>query len=253
MEPLYSCPCCGYLTLIAPSPGSWLVCPICYWEDDLSQYEDPTLIHGANYHSLSVAQYNFTRIGTIDECYKNHVRTPTEKDLKDPNWKPAYKIIERGDRQPIELIEDAFAETLRPQHFTLYWHCYECLEHNETMRAAERGKLKLDPNWNAVNFLTPEGFQYFMPDFVRLALEDEEDGFLRHFVTFCLSSRKSPKKSLEIDNHLALFNRNQFEVTLKFLEYVKQTRWIELEYDMERLEQVISEWRHWLASYEKST
>ncbi|MCS6814521.1 MAG: CPCC family cysteine-rich protein, partial [Cyanobacteria bacterium] len=32
-SPLYPCPCCGYLVLSQPPPGTYLVCPICFWED----------------------------------------------------------------------------------------------------------------------------------------------------------------------------------------------------------------------------
>ena len=33
------CPCCGYLTLEDTSPGSHLICPICFWEDDPLQFQ----------------------------------------------------------------------------------------------------------------------------------------------------------------------------------------------------------------------
>ena len=32
----YPCPCCVYLMFGAP-PGSYDICKICFWEDDLSQ------------------------------------------------------------------------------------------------------------------------------------------------------------------------------------------------------------------------
>ena len=33
---LYPCPCCGYL-VFDEGPGSYAICPVCGWEDDLSQ------------------------------------------------------------------------------------------------------------------------------------------------------------------------------------------------------------------------
>jgi len=38
---LYSCPCCGYLTRSKLLTGTFEICPICYWEDDNVQFEDP--------------------------------------------------------------------------------------------------------------------------------------------------------------------------------------------------------------------
>jgi len=36
----YPCPCCGYLVFTEP-PGSFEICPICFWEDDVSQLAIP--------------------------------------------------------------------------------------------------------------------------------------------------------------------------------------------------------------------
>ncbi len=36
----YPCPCCGYLVFTEP-PGSYTICPICFWEDDISQLRFP--------------------------------------------------------------------------------------------------------------------------------------------------------------------------------------------------------------------
>jgi hypothetical protein len=30
----YTCPCCGHKTFNEP-PGSFDICPICYWQDDI--------------------------------------------------------------------------------------------------------------------------------------------------------------------------------------------------------------------------
>jgi hypothetical protein len=45
-EPIYTCPCCGYL-VFEQEPGSYDICPVCGWEDDLSQLRFPTT-SGAN-------------------------------------------------------------------------------------------------------------------------------------------------------------------------------------------------------------
>lgn len=43
------CPCCGNLTFDADDvfPGSFEICPVCYWEDDDVQFLDPEYRGGA--------------------------------------------------------------------------------------------------------------------------------------------------------------------------------------------------------------
>jgi hypothetical protein len=84
--PKYTCPCCGYITLVN-GPGLYDVCPICYWEDDISQLRFPTTI-GANKVSLLDAQRNFVSIGAVEEHFSTHVRRPTSEDRRDPSWRP---------------------------------------------------------------------------------------------------------------------------------------------------------------------
>jgi uncharacterized Zn finger protein (UPF0148 family) len=49
------CPCCGFLTLELEY-GSYVICPVCDWEDDGVQLANPTSAGGANSRSLSEAQ-----------------------------------------------------------------------------------------------------------------------------------------------------------------------------------------------------
>jgi hypothetical protein len=49
-----TCPCCGYKTL--PEKHLYDICPICFWEDDIVQFEDPDFEGGANIVSLRQAQ-----------------------------------------------------------------------------------------------------------------------------------------------------------------------------------------------------
>ncbi|ASU78846.1 hypothetical protein CDG81_11780 [Actinopolyspora erythraea] len=52
------CPCCGYLVHDSP-PGSYDICRVCFWEDDLVQLRWPWYIDGANSESLVEAQNQY--------------------------------------------------------------------------------------------------------------------------------------------------------------------------------------------------
>lgn len=55
----YTCPCCGYKTFDLKPPGTFDICPVCYWQDDLIQYFDPDFEGGANVFSLRQSQEAF--------------------------------------------------------------------------------------------------------------------------------------------------------------------------------------------------
>jgi hypothetical protein len=76
----YPCPCCGYLTLTTEPPGSYELCPVCYWEDDGIQFEDPTYEGGANKESLNAARANFRTFGASSRSALSHVRRPLAEE-----------------------------------------------------------------------------------------------------------------------------------------------------------------------------
>lgn len=77
----YKCICCGNCTLSSESPGTFEICPVCYWEDDNIQFDNPDYEEGANNISLNKARENFKRIGAISvECLK-YVRKPLEDEI----------------------------------------------------------------------------------------------------------------------------------------------------------------------------
>jgi hypothetical protein len=83
----YTCPCCGYRTLESEPPGTYIICPICFWEDDGIQFDDPDYEGGANKVSLRQAQKNFVEFCACDRSTLAHVRSPTVNDEKDAEWK----------------------------------------------------------------------------------------------------------------------------------------------------------------------
>ncbi|TMF09384.1 MAG: hydrolase [Chloroflexi bacterium] len=77
----YPCPCCGFLTLDEKPPGTYYICPVCFWEDDRVQFDDPDYRGGANRGSLREARENYRRIGAIDENSLRHVRAPLADEV----------------------------------------------------------------------------------------------------------------------------------------------------------------------------
>ena len=83
----YTCPCCSYNALTEP-PGSYDICPLCFWEDDKAQSDDPDFEGGANKVSLRQAQNNFHELGAAEPRFLGRVRRPTKEEGRDPHWKP---------------------------------------------------------------------------------------------------------------------------------------------------------------------
>ena len=85
MTTRFACPCCGFLTMTGPR-GSYDICPVCFWEDDLIQYLNPQCPGGANVMSLESARQNFAEFGASDRRHLQHVRPahPEETPDADP-------------------------------------------------------------------------------------------------------------------------------------------------------------------------
>lgn len=72
----HPCPCCGHL--VFDEPGSYESCPICDWEDDISQLRFATMGGGANKLSLMEAQAS----------YAARALSPPPDAQRDPSWRP---------------------------------------------------------------------------------------------------------------------------------------------------------------------
>jgi len=84
----FTCPCCGYKTLEEKPPGTDDICPICFWEDDRVQFDDPDYQGGANEPSLREAQKNFSQFGACERRTLKLVRRPVDQDERDTEWQP---------------------------------------------------------------------------------------------------------------------------------------------------------------------
>lgn len=109
----YPCPCCGYLVFSDP-PGSYGICPVCFWEDDHIQLRWPDRPGGANKPSLAQAQENFAAIGACEARLLRHVRPPLAGEARDPGWHP---VAAEDDFEPLTVAETDW----QADKTALYW------------------------------------------------------------------------------------------------------------------------------------
>ena len=62
-------------------PGTFEICPVCFWEDDNVQFDDPEYEGGANGISLNKARENYKKTGAISEKYLKNVRQPYKDEI----------------------------------------------------------------------------------------------------------------------------------------------------------------------------
>lgn len=63
--PREQCPCCDYVTL--PERNNYLICPICFWEEDGIDVDRLDIPSGPNHMTLREGRANFQRIGACDQ------------------------------------------------------------------------------------------------------------------------------------------------------------------------------------------
>ena len=79
----HKCPCCENFTLPGDDifPGSFFICPVCYWEDDNVQFDDPEFKCGANKESLNEARENYKAFRASSQRFIKLVRPPNEDEI----------------------------------------------------------------------------------------------------------------------------------------------------------------------------
>ena len=97
----FPCPCCGYL-VFAEGPGSYDICPICFWEDDNVQLRWPSLSGGANRPSLIESQENFRAHGAMEARFVGNVRPAGESEERDAQWRPFDPTTDTEETWPAE-------------------------------------------------------------------------------------------------------------------------------------------------------
>lgn len=74
------CPCCHCRTLSAR--GMYIICPVCFWEDDGQDDADADMIRGGPNGSLSLtaARHNYLQHGACDPKFLPNVRPPLPEE-----------------------------------------------------------------------------------------------------------------------------------------------------------------------------
>jgi hypothetical protein len=80
----FACPCCGCFTLPEEPPGTFYICPVCYWEDDSLQFDNPRMEGGANRMSLIEARQNYREFGAKSADRIHLVRPPQPEEVPKP-------------------------------------------------------------------------------------------------------------------------------------------------------------------------
>jgi hypothetical protein len=103
--PREQCPCCGYISLA--ERGQFLICTVCWWEDDPFIGDELSLHSGPNHMTLAEGRGNFARFGISD---------PTMLDRVHPTQRPSF------ERRPLPTEEELAARRPRT-YFVLQAIC----------------------------------------------------------------------------------------------------------------------------------
>ena len=118
---MFPCPCCGYLIFDEP-PGSYDICPICFWEDNIVQLRFPEMGGGPNKISLIESQKNFAAMGACEERLCKHTRRPRAGETRDPSWRPIDPQRDQFEAYPSDKSHfDLIVEGWREDSARLYY------------------------------------------------------------------------------------------------------------------------------------
>lgn len=112
--------------------------------------------------------------------------------------------------------------TSKPEHFTNFAHCEECLDHDLTLVNSDVDSIGFDelghPSWDPICYVETEGFIYYFPAFVRLCLNNNsEQSYISQFLFHLSYEGKNNKYTLS-------FSAEQRDYTLNFLKYLAETK-----------------------------
>lgn len=229
METLYPCPCCGYRTLQHEPPGTYLICPICFWEDDGDT--GATSGHrwgGSNQVCLRQAQRNFVTLGACESQWLQDVRSPLPGDVRDNHWQTIDELAEKTRLDLIEKINLAFNDVVLEDGVSL--HQARALDdYQDAMQARQiDGQVpwqEISVDWiekfhDVFPFIDVKGFRYAIPAYMIWCLKyNKHDTNSFASTVMCL---KSPDYRSKIFTAL---NPTQAQVISEFLQYIDTFVW----------------------------
>ncbi len=224
MAQLYPCPCCGYQTLDLEPPGTYLICPICFWEDDGDVDADfGARWGGSNQVSLRQAQRNFLALGACEPQWLADVRSPTPADQRDPAWQPLDELAAQRRCELIQKIAIAFQDVVLGDGVSL--HQARALDDYQDPIAARQMDAhipwqEIPAEWieqfcDVFPFMDAKGWQFAIPA----------------YMTWCLQSDRRDANSFEAtvmvlqstnfrDRVLSRLNSAQVQVISEFLQFI---------------------------------
>ncbi len=227
----YPCRCCGYLTLTEKPPGTYLICPICFWEDNNEEMNDWREWMGSNQVSLRQAQRNFLEFGACELEWLNDVRPPTGEDVRCPDWETIEVIAKREALLLTEQIREAFIKVNLEDGITLH-EARARDDYEDTQKARMIDShihwLDIPDNWiqnfsDIFCFLDPKGFRHYIPAYMIWGLKNYEQtpSDSLAFTLDVLESIFNNKREYYRPHFNSLLNEVQLEVIKEFLAFME--------------------------------
>ena len=193
---MYFCPCCGYRVFYEQPPGTYLVCPICFWEDT------------GETGKLRQAQLNFIKIGACHPQWLERVRCP-KQDERDPNWQLLDEKIKTVGSQIIQQIRTTFEGIEREDGISLYEareiYLIRDYAYNFSLPSPEAKELlakanaiEIGRNWQEIPektliefidfttifyyYLDPKGWRYYLPAYMICSIQRYIEHDCRHYL-----------------------------------------------------------------------
>ena len=160
--------------------------------------------------------------------------------------------LSEADNEILAIIDEAFADIEKPEHFTNYTHCDECEEHDNTLRSRTRINITRqdlgNPGWDPITFTNAQGIAYYFPALVRFSLVPSLDngcGWYGEQLIYHLSY-------ISHNQFLAYCNKQQREAVVMLLKHLGSGRGQWVLVHLSELEKAINLWSQDLPTLIKS-
>ncbi|MBD2128034.1 hypothetical protein H6F97_16875 [Microcoleus sp. FACHB-1] len=230
---LYPCPCCGYMTLNQEPPGTYIICPICFWEDDAEQS------YSSNRVSLRQAQRNFIEFGACESEWLKDVRHPTCNDQRAPGWETIDTLAEKTRLLLIEKITAAFDGVSRQDGISL--HAAQALDDYSSLEEAKKIGREMDRDTQGQDvpdkwlmqfqdifpYLDPKGFRYYIPAYMVWSLKEPKASDSNSLSSLMWAIENNNK---HFQPHLEILNQEQLQVVSDYIEFVNNYIYFKLKW-----------------------